>query len=113
MERLETRTTGLEESMSLLRDHFQGKTDYLIWNIEWPSCSPDIWHLDFCLWDYLKEGLYQDNPQTVIELKQTMDKELKSIGSEVTKAVIDNMKRRANDCVQSGGHHLKTFVIEN
>ena len=32
--------------------------------------------------------------------------------AEVTKAVFDSMKKRAQDCVQLGGHHLENFVFK-
>ena len=41
-----------------------------------------------------------------------MGKKLTSIGSEVTKDVMNIMKIRAQDCVQSGGYLLKIFFWE-
>ena len=35
-----------------------------------------------------------------------------NIFSEVTKAVIDSLKKRAQDCVESGGHYLQNVVFE-
>ena len=56
--------------------------------------------------------MYKDNPQTVTELNEAIDKGITSIGSEVTKAVNDSVKKRAQDCIQSGGHHMKNVVFE-
>ena len=44
-------------------------------------------------------------------MKEVIDKEIASIGSEVTKAVNDSAKKRAQDCIQSGDHLLKN--VEN
>ena len=53
------------------------------------------------------ERVYQDNPQTVTELKEAIGKEITSIGSEVTKAVNDSMKKMVPDWILSGGHHFE------
>ena len=60
------------------------KTDFSVWNVEWPALSPDLSYLDFYSFGHLKIGVYQDNFQTVIELKEAIEKEMTIIGSEVT-----------------------------
>ena len=35
-----------------------------------------------------------------------------SIGSEVTKVVIDSMKKRTHNCIQSGSRHLKNILYK-
>ena len=37
----------------------------------------------------------------------------KCIGSKATKAVIDSVNKKAQNCIQSVGHKLKNVVIEN
>ena len=71
-----------------------GKTNFSVWNVEWPAWSPDLAYHHFFLWGYLKESLYKDNPRTVTELKEATAKEITRIGSEVTKAVINSVKKR-------------------
>ena len=51
--------------------------------------------------------------QTVTELKEAIGKEITIIGSEIRKHVIDIMKKKAQDCIQSGSHHFYNVVIEN
>ena len=89
------------------------KADFSFRNVEWPAWSPDIFYPDFFLRGYLKERGYKDNPKAFTELKEAIGKEITRIGSEVTKAVIDSVKKRAKDCIQLGGHHLKNVVFEN
>ena len=45
--------------------------------------------------------------------KKVLDVGMANIGLEVKKAVIDSMEKRAQDCIQSGSHQLKTVVFEN
>ena len=46
-------------------------------------------------------------------LSVALGKEVTCIGSEVTKAVINSVNKKAQACIQSEGHQLKNFVIEN
>ena len=55
----------------------------------------------------LPKGNRMSIPQTVIEFKEAIGKKITSIGSEVTKTVIDSMKKRAHDCIQPEGRHFK------
>ena len=79
------------------RDHVtsapsnSGKTDDSVWSVAWPTRSPDLSHVKFYFWGYLKEIIYQNISQTVTELKETIGKEISIIGSEVRKHIIDIM----------------------
>ena len=57
------------------------------------------------------EKVYQENPQTVTQLKEAIGMEITSIGAEVTKAVNDSMNKMAPDCIQSGGHDFEKIVV--
>ena len=83
------------------------KIDFSIYNVEWPALSLNFSHFDFNLWSYLQKRKYQGNPQTVTEFKEAIGNEVTSIGSEVTKAVID--RTVSNQEVIT----LKTGVFEN
>ena len=37
--------------------------------------------------------------------------QITSIGLEVMKGVIDSMKKKAQDCIQSGGHHFENYGV--
>jgi len=37
--------------------------------VEWAPHSPDLNPPDFYLWGFLKDNVYQGNPQTIEELK--------------------------------------------
>ena len=101
-----------KENMSLLRNYFPGKQISRFGDVKLLVRSPDLSPLDFLLWANLKERVHRDNPQALTELKEAIDKEIMCIGSEMTKAVFDSMKKSAQDYIQSGGHHLKNFVFK-
>ena len=75
--------------------------------------SLQIFHTStFLLWSYLKERVRIENIRTGTELKEAIGKEITNIGSEATKAVFECVKKRTQDCIQSG-HNLKNVVPEN
>ena len=45
--------------------------------------------------------------QTFTVFKEAIGKEITSIGQEITKAVNNSVKKKAQDCIQSGGHQFK------
>ena len=98
--------------MSLLRYTFQGKLT-IRFGISNGKLGQRISQSSTFISGVTLNKVYQDNLQTVTELKEAIGKEITSIGSEVTKAVIDRMKKRAQDYIQSGGHHMKNVVFEN
>ena len=97
--------------MSFLRV-FQGKLTFGFGMLSGLSVVTSFITRFVSLW-LLKGKVYKDNPKTTIEFLEAIDKEIKSIGSEVMKAVIDSMKKRAQDFIQPGGHHLKNVIYDN
>ena len=83
------------ENMSLLRDHFPGRLISRFGDVEWPARFPEHSPLHFFLWCQLKERVFRDNPQTLTELREAIGKEMRCIGSKVTKADFDSMNKRA------------------
>ena len=98
-------------NMSHLLDNFLGRLNAWFGEFEWPVRTPDLSPLDFFLWGHLKERVYRDSPKTLTELKEAVGNEITCIGSEVTKTVFDSTKKIAQDCIESGCHHLKNFVF--
>ena len=45
-------------------------------NNPWPPYSPDLNPPDYFLWGYLKDRVYQDNPDTIERLKETIRREI-------------------------------------
>ena len=84
---------------------FVGKTDFSVWIGSFLS------RVFIC--GYLTERVNKDDTQTVSELEEAIGNEITNIDSEVTKAVFDRLKKRAQDFFKLGGHFLKSVVIEN
>ena len=74
---------------------------------EWPPHSPDLNTPDFHLWGLLKDKVYQNNPQTIAELKLAITQNICAIKREECDRVIDNFACRLLECLRSNGGHLE------
>ena len=74
---------------------------------EWSLHSPDLNPQDFYLWDFLKDHVYQNNPQTITELKVAITQQIHGITREECVRVIKNFARRLQVCHQRQGAHLE------
>ena len=64
-----------------------------------PTFRPDLNPPDFYLWGFLKDNVYQGNPQTIEELKTAITAKIRAIPKEECVKVIDNFVKTRN-----GGH---------
>jgi hypothetical protein len=69
----------------------------------WAPHSPDLNPLDFFLWGYAKDNVYQNNPQTVQELKNEITQFIRRIPREMCERVIGNFSVRLNACLNRNG----------
>ena len=58
--------------------------------IEWAPHSPDLNPPDFYLWSYLKDNVYDNNPQAIQELRRAIRGRIRRITVEECVRVIDN-----------------------
>ena len=75
--------------------------------IEWPPHSPDLNPLDFFLWGHLKDKVYDQKPQCLIDLKAAIRREMKRVTSSTCQNVIDNFRRRMTLLKLKHGGHLE------
>ena len=61
--------------------------------------------MDF-LWGYLKERVYNNNPQFLVALKENIRREISSIEPSLLQRVAQNTRLRFEQCVQLDGRHL-------
>uniref|UniRef100_V5I868 Transposable element Tc1 transposase n=1 Tax=Anoplophora glabripennis TaxID=217634 RepID=V5I868_ANOGL len=78
--------------------------------VEWPPRSPDLTPLDYFLWGYLKERVYQDRPDNIENLKNKIRAEMHNLPAEVIQNAVDSFYYRLGECqIVNGGHfqHLR------
>jgi len=60
----------------------------------WPPNLSDLNPPDYFLWTYLKERIYNNNPQTLPDLKDNIKREIRGIPANMIGRVIDNFNVR-------------------
>uniref|UniRef100_A0A8C4XDY3 Transposase n=1 Tax=Erpetoichthys calabaricus TaxID=27687 RepID=A0A8C4XDY3_ERPCA len=82
--------------------------------VEWPPRSPDFTPPDFFLWGYLKDKskVYTTRPRTLDELKQRIRDEIHSIPAEMLQRSMKNLNSRFQECIRTGGRHLKDVIFK-
>ena len=79
--------------------------------LEWPPYSPDLNPLDFFLWDYLKDKVYENNPETLSALKKQIIFEIDNIEVDVLPRVIQNFCKRLELCQEGDGSHFAHIYV--
>ena len=74
--------------------------------VEWPPRSCDLTPLDFFLWGYLKSKVYANNPTTLKELKNNIEREIANISADMCERVIENWIQRIDRCRRARGGHI-------
>ena len=69
----------------------------------WLLYSPDLNTVDFVLLGYLKEKIYNNNPQTLAALKDSIRREIKRIPAEIIGPVIKNFNVRVAAIIRQRG----------
>jgi hypothetical protein len=76
----------------------------------WPSRSLDLSPLEFCLWGFLKEKVYKNNPHTLEEFKQTIELCISNVSAESLHQVALNMRERVNACIAECGGRFQHLI---
>lgn len=75
--------------------------------IEWPPRSPDLTPMDYFLWGYLKERVYQNRPGNIEDLKTKIRMEIRNLPAEVIRKAVDSFYYRLGDCQTANGEHFE------
>ena len=94
--------------MQLLRERFNGRIISRYGDINKPSRSPDLTSPDFFLWVYLKEKIFVDKPQFLIEVKENITREIRP---ETLEKVIAEVIKRAQICEAENGRQMMDVIF--
>lgn len=98
-------------SLEFLRRYFPGdrlisrRTDF-----PWPPYSPDLNPPDYFLWGYLKERIYDNNPQTLAALKGNIRREIRRIPADMIGRVIENFNVRVGAVIGQRGAWIEHII---
>lgn len=99
------------ETMALLRTRFPHRVISRFGDQHWPPRSCDLTPMDYFLWGYLKDKVYENKPQTIERLKEEIQRVIAEITPQVCEKVIQNFMKRMTVCQRSRGGHLPDVVF--
>ena len=97
-------------SLAWLREWFDDRLISRRCDVEWAAHSPDVNPPDVYLWGYLKDNVYENNPQAIGELKAAITGKIRQIPKEECARIFDNFARRVQVCLQHRGQHLEHIL---
>lgn len=78
--------------------------------VAWPARSPDLNPLDYYLWGYLKNKVYDRSCKTIEELQEKIMEAFETIEPEVIQAAIHQMDFRTSTCIEQNGAHFEQLM---
>jgi hypothetical protein len=82
-------------------------------DVPWPVRSPDLSTCDYILWGYLQSNIFISKPRTIEKLKQRMKEEIAAIPEQMTHQVMENPRKRLEQCLRNGGRHPNDEIFKN
>lgn len=74
---------------------------------KWPPRSPDLTSLDFFLWGFVKETVYQDPPTTPEDMQQRIRNAFQTITPGILRRVARSFNTRLRLCLEENGRHIE------
>lgn len=78
--------------------------------VNWPARSPDLNKMDFFLWGFIKEQVYQDPATTVENMKMRIRNAFASVTDNMLRNVDHSFSRRLDVCIQQNGGHFEQLL---
>lgn len=78
--------------------------------IEWPPRSPDLTPLDFFLWGYLKNRVYQDRPIDIENLRERIVTEINQMPPIYLQNSVRHVSERLGYCQIANGLHFEHLL---
>lgn len=78
--------------------------------VAWPARSPDLNPLDYYLWGYLKNKVYDRQVRRIEEINGRMLETLGAIEPQTIRAAVQEMDIRTALCIQQHGGHFEQLM---
>lgn len=76
----------------------------------WPARSPDLTPLDFFLWGFLKNRVFQTQVETLEELRQRIVTAVRQVSPQMLQNLVLAVSNRARLCREQNGGHFEQFL---
>ena len=60
----------------------------------------------------MKSCVYTHKPRTLNDLKEVIRQEIRPIDRQLLARVMDDFKKRLENCIQEDGHHLTLIIFK-
>ena len=97
-----------DDVLSFLNEKFHNRVISDKLDLFWPPKSPDLNLCDTFLWPYLEQLVFQENPSSVEELKEVVERFAKEIPKDMLLRATDNFFKRVLACAEEDGGHFET-----
>lgn len=91
------------EVRQYLYEQFPGRCIATYGDVLWSPRSPDLTPLDFFMWGYLKNYVYERNFENEVELQDLVNEAINSITPHMLVNVLNSTVRRAYLCMENSG----------
>ena len=71
--------------------------------LKWPPFSPDLNPIEH-MWDEVERRMKKEKPKNETELKQSLLRVWRGIGTDVTKKLVDSVPNRLNEVIRMNGY---------
>src|ERR1700729_1261998 len=78
--------------------------------VQWPARSPDLTKMDFSIWGYVKEQVYEIPPTTREDMKIRIRNCFQNISIEMCRNLSTEFERRVELCIQENGRHFEHLI---
>lgn len=78
--------------------------------INWPPRSPDLTLMDFFLWGYVKNKVYQEKPTSKENMKERIREVFRNITPAMLNSVLQENIVRFNKCIEEGGRLFEHLI---
>lgn len=78
--------------------------------VNWPACSPDLTSLDFFLWGYLKNVVFEQRPTTKANMQDRIRRACAAIPRQTLLDTVRHFQRRLILCLEANGGHFEHLL---
>jgi len=92
---------------NLLREFFGDRIISRHFPNLWPPRSPDLNPLDYWLWGYLGQRVFQRGPKSILQLKDAIREEISALISDQLRDAVESFSGRVAAVIENDGAHIE------
>jgi len=100
------------ESMIIVRNMFPGHLISRFGDVPWPPRSPELSMCDFFSLGVFEISVNAHKSRTLNDLKEAIRQEIRPIDSQLLARVMDDFKKRLENCIQQDCRHLTDIIFK-